>query len=54
MNWTIEVIDTFHDHLDTCPQCRTQPFDLCEVGRVLLDAARTLIQVDQLLGVHDE
>ena len=32
------VVDTFHVHLDECYQCRTQPFNLCAVGEVLLKA----------------
>ena len=26
----------FHSHLDTCPQCANQPFNLCPMGTVLL------------------
>ncbi len=29
----------FHDHLDTCAQCRTQIFELCPVGAQLLAAS---------------
>jgi hypothetical protein len=26
----------FHRHLDTCGRCRTQPFNLCDIGITLL------------------
>jgi len=29
----------FHKHLDTCPVCRSQPFNLCSKGARLLGAA---------------
>lgn len=29
---------SFHDHLDTCAQCREHPFALCGVGARLLAA----------------
>lgn len=28
--WT--KLEAFHAHLDGCPQCRANPFNLCEVG----------------------
>lgn len=28
----------FHAHLDGCAVCRADPFNLCPVGRVLLNA----------------
>jgi len=28
--------EKFHSHLDVCQQCRTQPFDLCQIGYKLL------------------
>lgn len=31
--------DAFHEHLDRCTRCATSPFDLCDVGRRLLEAA---------------
>jgi hypothetical protein len=31
--------DKFHDHLDTCAQCRESPFDLCVAGANLLQVA---------------
>jgi hypothetical protein len=33
------AIDKFHKHLDECKQCRENPFALCFVGTLLLDAA---------------
>ena len=32
----------FHDHLDTCKQCRENPFGLCIVGEELLKAEVTV------------
>jgi hypothetical protein len=29
----------FHRHLDTCAQCRNNPFKLCPVGHALLTVA---------------
>ena len=29
----------FHRHLDTCAQCRNNPFKLCPVGHALLTGA---------------
>ena len=29
----------FHAHLDVCTQCSDRPFDLCDVGRALLEKA---------------
>lgn len=31
--------DAFHAHLDSCPRCAARPFDLCETGTLLLNAA---------------
>lgn len=28
--------ECFHKHLDECERCRTQPFNLCEVGACLI------------------
>lgn len=38
--------DKYHAHLDTCSQCRTQPFNQCPVGFPLLAAAATQGAVD--------
>lgn len=35
----------FHEHLDQCAQCRTQPFNLCAVGLPLLHAAGPRVHV---------
>lgn len=29
--------DNFHKHLDVCRQCEKNPFNLCEIGRKLLE-----------------
>ncbi len=29
--------DIFHAHLNVCPQCEKHPFDLCPVGKKILD-----------------
>lgn len=29
--------DNFHSHLDVCRQCEKNPFNLCEIGRKLLE-----------------
>lgn len=31
--------DRFHTHLDSCPQCRGNPFNPCPVGALLLSLA---------------
>jgi hypothetical protein len=31
-----DPIKNFHDHLDECPQCMNNPFDLCKKGSELL------------------
>lgn len=33
----------FHDHLDSCVQCRDRPFELCPKGACLLAETATLI-----------
>jgi hypothetical protein len=30
------TIDDFHHHLDRCPRCRENPFDLCADGEEIL------------------
>ena len=35
----IPSLTAFHRHLDTCPRCRCQPFNLCAVGHALLTGA---------------
>lgn len=35
----VDGVVAFHAHLDVCERCRTRPFDLCEVGRLLLARA---------------
>lgn len=30
--------NVFHDHLDVCQQCREQPFNLCTIGGIALQA----------------
>lgn len=35
----IPSLTAFHRHLDTCQQCRCQPFNLCDVGHSLLTGA---------------
>jgi hypothetical protein len=38
MNTPLLTEDAFHQHLDRCEQCRTQPFGLCVEGaKMLLD-----------------
>ncbi len=32
-----EPADPFHKHLDTCAQCREQPFNLCTDGVAAMD-----------------
>ena len=54
--------DKFHQHLDTCERCRTQPFGLCPIGERLLaqevaSAARSLadrLGVDGRLGAVED
>jgi predicted anti-sigma-YlaC factor YlaD len=29
----------FYNHLDSCEQCRNNPFNLCDMGQTLLTAA---------------
>lgn len=29
--------ETFHGHLDKCPQCERNPFGLCPIGAALLE-----------------
>lgn len=41
--------DPFHRHLDVCERCREEPFNLCLVGRVLLEAQ---VKQTQRVGVH--
>lgn len=36
-------MSAFNDHLDACPQCRENPFDLCPTGGRLLVAAATKV-----------
>lgn len=31
----------FEAHLDACERCRTQPFNLCEIGAPILQRAAT-------------
>lgn len=31
--------DRFHEHLDECPHCADNPFELCELGSELLNDA---------------
>lgn len=31
--------NVFHAHLDECERCRNQPFNLCPVGALKLEAA---------------
>lgn len=31
-----QIVDMFNLHLDTCPQCRDHPFDLCPEGALTL------------------
>lgn len=31
--------DRFHAHLDACPRCERNPFDLCPQGAALIAAA---------------
>jgi len=34
-----DLADRFHGHLDTCKQCRDNPFGLCKTGELLLFSA---------------
>jgi hypothetical protein len=29
----------FHEHIERCPQCAANPFNLCDVGAILLHRA---------------
>lgn len=31
-----EPDNVFHQHLDVCERCRTQPFNLCTTGHLML------------------
>jgi hypothetical protein len=33
--------ERFHAHLDECPRCANEPFNLCPVGNILLLATAT-------------
>ena len=43
--------DQFHDHLDVCRQCETQPFNLCAVGKRFLFEAAVEIQVRKIYKI---
>jgi hypothetical protein len=48
---------TFHDHLNECQRCRTQPFNLCADGARLLseaavDAADHVCEHGTAMDVH--
>jgi hypothetical protein len=32
-------VSEFHEHIDSCEQCRNHPFELCSAGLILLNAA---------------
>ena len=38
------VMDKFHEHLNSCQQCENQPFNLCPTGHKLLEEAAQKIE----------
>ena len=38
------IANAFHKHLDECSRCRNNPFDLCDDGSILLNAAAIVEQ----------
>lgn len=38
------IADAFHRHLDECARCHNNPFDLCDRGAILLNAAAIVDQ----------
>jgi hypothetical protein len=36
---TRAAVEGFHEHLDGCRRCASQPFNLCDVGANLLHAS---------------
>lgn len=41
----MSATDSFHAHLDTCPQCEKHPFDLCAIGAALIQRAASEVEV---------
>jgi hypothetical protein len=44
--------EAFNKHLDTCEQCHGHPFNLCSVGRILLESAVFLIQAENMKAIE--
>lgn len=38
--------EAFHKHLDECSQCKNNPFNLCQIGALLLGSTSTARQID--------
>ena len=51
-----EAAQDFHEHLELCPQCKDNPFNLCKFGMDLLTAAVTAsdINLSSLLARNKE
>lgn len=46
--------NVFHDHLDQCQRCRTQPFNLCPDGdRLLRTAATNVVTYIPAMWIHN-
>lgn len=46
--------NVFHDHLDQCQRCRTQPFNLCpDGGRLLRTAAANVVTYIPAMWIHN-
>lgn len=43
-------LPTFHEHLDECERCRTQPFNLCPFGAKALQ--REALEVVSKLAIQ--
>ena len=50
MNSETPNIDRFHAHLDVCEQCREHPFELCEIGELLLRRVPADLPVPNFAG----
>lgn len=49
-----DEITLFHEHLDSCEQCRNHPFELCFEGANLLEACRHVGGIEEVLDSIDE
>lgn len=46
------LADRFNKHLDRCPQCKNNPFNLCGIGQVILNAVVAAGMVSAQQSVH--